>query len=828
MPELLFYFFFFFFLSQFPASSFTLSDTYFFNCGSPTSLLVDNRTFATDSNSNILSDTSSIHLEDPNPPLDSQPLYKTARVFTRPSSYEFDLQGNGTFVIRLHFYPFSSQVYNLFSAVFDVSVSGFQLLSNFSVQKSSSTPIKEYFLTAGSNKLKISFTPSTQSPSPSFAFVNAIEVFSAPDDLIADKASYVNSSQDYNGLLEQALESVYRINVGGPKISPSIDTVWRTWVPDEEYLFLAKAAKKANPTTNIRYENTGISRYIAPESVYGTAQEVNMINNSMPMKLNITWQFPVNPSEKHLVRLHFCDIVSSSSTNQLIFNVYIGSYLAEASLDLSELRYGFLASPYYKDYMVEPDKAGYINISVEPKEAGKNAILNGVEIMKVYPLRGMVSASNSKKKHRILLIGLSIGGSLALVFVMAVVCLLALKCKKRKEEAKTEESLMWSPLPVYGESTYSRTPERTNASPGPHINLGLIMTFAEIQSATNNFDMNMLIGSGGFGDVYKGVLRDGTKVAVKRGKPGCGQGRHEFLAELNVLSKIHHRHLVFLIGYCVEQSEMILVSEFMENGTLKDHLYGKDLPSLSWKQRLEICIGSARGIHYLHTFSAQGIIHRDVKSANILLDENYSAKVADFGLSRAVPSPEHSVVSSAIKGSFGYFDPEYFKRYHLTQKSDVYSFGVVLLEVLCARPVINLSLPREQVNLAEWALQWQKKGLLMQIIDPRLAGTIHPNSLRKFGETAEKCLAEYGVDRPTMGDVLWNLEYALQLQETAMNREPHEDSSVNASEPPLPKFRRLPSSGVSIGSDSLGIMSDDSSHTTANRVFSQLIGNEGR
>ena len=227
----------------------------------------------------------------------------------------------------------------------------------------------------------------------------------------------------------------------------------------------------------------------------------------------------------------------------------------------------------------------------------------------------------------------------------------------------------------------------------------------------------MLIGSGGFGDVYKGVLRDGKKVAVKRGRPGSSQGQHEFLAELNVLSRIHHQHLVFLVGCCVEQSEMILVYEFMENRPLRDHLYGKDLPSLSWKQRLEICIGSARGIHFLHTFG-QGIIHRDVKSANILIDENYSAKVADFGLSRAVPSPEHSAVSSAIKGSFGYFDPEYFKRHHLTQKSDVYSFGLVLLEVLCAKPVIDLSLPSNPVNLAQWALLWQKKGLLLEIIDP--------------------------------------------------------------------------------------------------------------
>lgn len=337
--------------------------------------------------------------------------------------------------------------------------------------------------------------------------------------------------------------------------------------------------------------------------------------------------------------------------------------------------------------------------------------------------------------------------------------------------------------------------------------------------------MSLVIGIGGFGKVYKGVLGDGTKVAVKRGNPRSQQGLAEFRTEIEMLSQFRHRHLVSLIGYCDEKNEMILIYEYMENGTVKSHLYGSGNPSLSWKQRLEICIGAARGLHYLHTGYAKAVIHRDVKSANILLDENLMAKVADFGLSKTGPEIDQTHVSTAVKGSFGYLDPEYFRRQQLTEKSDVYSFGVVLFEVLCARPVIDPTLPREMVNLAEWVMKWHKKGQLDHVVDPSLAGKIKPESLRKFGETAEKCLADYGVDRPTIGDVLWNLEYTLQLQE-AVILDDSEDNSTNVIGTLSPQVHNFSENDISVTSGTQG--DEDHSGVSISKVFSQIVHTEGR
>jgi serine/threonine protein kinase len=564
--------------------------------------------------------------------------------------------------------------------------------------------------------------------------------------------------------------------------------------------------------------------------------DANVANSNF----NITWVFDVDPSFSYFVRLHFCDIMSKAM-NTLVFNVFINTDIAIGSLDLSSMT-NDLAVPYFKDFVSNASSDNTLTVSVGPDTMADitNATMSGLEIMKISnalksldglsSVKSLLPSSKSNMNKIGIIAGSAAGALVALAFVGLCFFLLA----RRNSKSPQEGGHSWLPLPLYGNSQTMTKMSTTSQKSGgtasfiSSTNLGRFFTFQEILDATNKFDEKLLLGVGGFGRVYRGILDDGTTVAVKRGNPRSEQGLAEFRTEIEMLSKLRHRHLVSLIGYCDERSEMILVYEYMANGPLRSHLYGTDLPPLSWKQRLDICIGAARGLHYLHTGASQSIIHRDVKTTNILLDDSFVAKVADFGLSKTGPALDQTHVSTAVKGSFGYLDPEYFRRQQLTEKSDVYSFGVVLMEVLCTRPALNPVLPREQVNIAEWAMNWQKKGMLDQIMDPQLVGKVNPASLKKFGETAEKCLAEYGVDRPSMGDVLWNLEYALQLQETSSAlTEPEDNSTNHITGIQLTRLENFDNS-VSMVDGSNSVTDEDAEDAATSAVFSQLVNPRGR
>ncbi|KAI3525859.1 hypothetical protein L1887_04988 [Cichorium endivia] len=297
-------------------------------------------------------------------------------------------------------------------------------------------------------------------------------------------------------------------------------------------------------------------------------------------------------------------------------------------------------------------------------------------------------------------------------------------------------------------------------------------TISEIHSATQNFDESLVIGRGGFGMVYKGTITNGAThlvAAIKRLDSTSSQGAAEFWNEVNILCKLRQCHLVSLIGYCSDGQEMILVYEYMPHGTLEDHLHKFQNP-LPWVRRLKICIGAARGLDYLHTGTGikHGIIHRDVKSSNILLDDSWAAKISDFGLSKLGPINQPATyVNTFVKGTFGYLDPDYYNTGRLTRKSDVYAFGVVLFEVLSGKRAVDSSLDEEHWGLVNWAQESIKEGRLKQIVDDNIREKILPKCLKEFAELADRCLHSNPKQRPTMAEVVVCLQSVLALQEKA-------------------------------------------------------------
>ncbi|PWA93744.1 hercules receptor kinase 1 [Artemisia annua] len=527
-------------------SQFNPADKYSIDCGSPTNTTIGGRVFLSDNLAssflstpqNVLVDTGANSI----PSSEYSPLYKTARIFAQTSTYTFKINQPGRHWIRLYFYPFTASNYNLSTAVFSVSTRDNSLLSDFQSDQGS---VKEYSVNVTSGNLEITFTPS----GGSFAYLNGLEVVSVPDLLIGDGATSLMPLTNYRGLLTKALETMARVNMGGPTVTSRNDSLWRSWVPDTSFLKSPNLVTDVSKTDAVEYPDGGATEEDAPRSVYGTAARMASENDTRS-NFNVTWEFPVDRGFQYLIRLHFCDIVSTAP-NAIYFDVFIQDSSALDDFDLYS-KVGGLARAYYTDFVTPSINNNLLKISIGPaivRDSLPNAILNGVEILKMSNLDGSLS------------------------------------------------------------------------------------------------------GSG---------------------------------------------------------------------------------------------------------------------------------------------------VPSSSKGS----------------KSKI---------VLCARPVIDPSLAREKVNLAEWAMVYQKKGQLEQIIDVTLKGDIKPDSLRKFGETAEKCLADFGVDRPSMGDVLWNLEYVLQLQEAVLQNDPDENSTnvIGELSPQIHDFNHGGDDNTNTGFEMSS--GDDISGVSMSKVFSQLV-----
>ncbi|PSR85939.1 Receptor-like serine/threonine-protein kinase [Actinidia chinensis var. chinensis] len=430
----------------------------------------------------------------------------------------------------------------------------------------------------------------------------------------------------------------------------------------------------------------------------------------------------------------------------------------------------------------------------------------------------IVTSNKGKNPNLILIVGIGAGVLIIGIFAVLIIC------SRSFHQGKTKASIK--------ETVKPRTVDAVTAAQSlRHPTSTRFLAYEELKEATNNFEAASILGEGGFGRVFKGVLSDGTAVAIKRLTSGGQQGDKEFLVEVEMLSRLHHRNLVKLVGYYSnrDSSQNLLCYELVPNGSLEAWLHGPlgvNCP-LDWDTRMKIALDAARGLAYLHEDSQPCVIHRDFKASNILLENNFNAKVADFGLAKQAPEGRANYLSTRVMGTFGYVAPEYAMTGHLLVKSDVYSYGVVLLELLTGRKPVDMSQPSGQENLVTWARPiLRDKDRLEELADPRLGGKYPKEDFVRVCTIAAACVAPEASQRPTMGEVVQSLKMVQRITE-------NQDSMLTSSNA-RPNLRQSSTTFESDGTSSIfssgpysGLSALDNDNVSRNAVFSEDL-HEGR
>ncbi|KAF7152499.1 hypothetical protein RHSIM_Rhsim01G0096800 [Rhododendron simsii] len=375
--------------------------------------------------------------------------------------------------------------------------------------------------------------------------------------------------------------------------------------------------------------------------------------------------------------------------------------------------------------------------------------------------------------------------------------------------------------------------------PSPPMFLGYgksTFTYEELSMATDGFSNANLLGQGGFGYVHKGVLPNGKEVAVKQLKAGSGQGEREFQAEVEIISRVHHKHLVSLVGYCMVGAQRMLVYEFVPNNTMEFHLHGKGRLILDWATRVRIALGSAKGLAYLHEDCHPKIIHRDIKASNILLDFSFEAKVADFGLAK-LSSDVNTHVSTRVMGTFGYLAPEYASSGKLTDKSDVFSFGVVLLELITGRRPVDSTQTYMDDSLVDWARPLLTRALedgnYDSLVDARLQRQYNNNEMARMVACAAACVRHSARRRPRLSQVVRALEGEVSLSDlnegirpghsTVYSSNASSDYDTSQYNEDMKKFRKM-----ALGSQEYGASSEYSNPTSDYGLYPSGSSSEGQ
>ncbi|KAI8006238.1 putative LRR receptor-like serine/threonine-protein kinase [Camellia lanceoleosa] len=469
--------------------------------------------------------------------------------------------------------------------------------------------------------------------------------------------------------------------------------------------------------------------------------------------LSLTYYGRCLANGSYTVTLHFAEIIfrdnrSFQSLGRRIFDVYIQDELVWKDFDIATVAQGVDKAVLLKfNNIVVKNKT----IEIRFYWAGKGT--TAVPTSGIYgPLISAISVESNFKppdqKKKIFIVVGALAFAICLVFMILFI-------------------LWWKCFP-------RSITSREQALRGLELQTGLF-AFRQIKAATNNFDDNNKIGEGGFGSVYKGILLDGTVIAVKQLSSKSKQGNREFVNEIGMISGLQHPNLARLYGCCIEGNQLLLVYEYMENSSLARALFGECQLKLDWPTRLSICIGIARGLAFLQEESRLKIVHRDIKATNILLDGNLNPKISDFGLAK-LTEDENTQISTRIAGTIGYMAPEYALWGILTHKADVYSFGIVALEIVTGKNNMKYHPSENYVGLLDWAFVLQQKGCLMELVDPKLGSNFNNEEAIRMIKVALLCTNPSPALRPAMSAVVSMLEGHDSIQGSIMDPSNYSDA----------------------------------------------------
>ncbi|XP_058209720.1 probable leucine-rich repeat receptor-like serine/threonine-protein kinase At3g14840 isoform X2 [Rhododendron vialii] len=533
--------------------------------------------------------------------------------------------------------------------------------------------------------------------------------------------------------------SSFHINCGGKEVS--LDG--KKYEGDDEDPGVP--SKFYRSATNWEFSNTGhfldqkhpLEAFISTNSsrLYMNNSDLYMDARISPISLTYYGSCLVKGNYK--ITLHFAEIMFNDSKSygnlgRRIFDIYIQEKLVQKDFNIVD-EAGGIGKEIKKNY-TEVVTDGTLEIRLY--WAGKGT--TGLPFRGVYgPLISAISVDNPDYKPPPK--GISAGAVVGIVAAAAFVIILLL-------------GILWWRGFLIRKDTMDQDLKGLDLQTGS-------FTLRQIKAATDNFDEANKIGEGGFGSVYKGLLSDGTVIAVKQLSSKSKQGNREFVNEIGMISALQHPHLVKLYGCCIEGNQLLLVYEYMENNSLARALFGPEecQLQLDWPTRYKICIGIARGLAYLHEESRLKIVHRDIKATNVLLDKNLNPKISDFGLAK-LDEEDDTHISTRIAGTYGYMAPEYAMRGYLTDKADVYSFEIVALEIVSGRSNTSYRTKEYCLYLLDWALILKQKGNMMELVDPKLGSDFNKIEVTVMINVALMCTNMSPAVRPAMSSVVSMLE----------------------------------------------------------------------